>query len=209
MNRDRERNNFINPWASSQTAMSGGGGGGGGGNSNFDGSNFNNNGFGTGGGFGASNQFGNNGLGLGFNNPNSLMSNTGLGSGLNSSFGNNSNMNSNSDFDNNMGANNGPVFGMNSLGGNNLGNNLANNMGNNGSSDEPKETTQVTIPKDVSLSKYYIRKIRVFMIYYFHIFEFSWPVQLLERLALVFDEFAWNQMPSLRSMNRLKDQPIE
>lgn len=142
MNRDRERNNFINPWASSQTAL-----GGGGGNNNFDGSSFNNNGFGTSGGFGASNQFGNNGLGLGFNNPNSLMSNNSLGSGLNSSFGNNSSMNSNTGFDNNMGANNGPIFGMNSLGGNNL----ANNMGNNGQSgDEPKETTQVTIPKDVS-----------------------------------------------------------
>lgn len=51
-----------------------------------------------------------------------------------------------------MGANNGPVFGLNNhLGGNNLGNNLANNMGNNGQNDEAKETTQVTIPKDVSV----------------------------------------------------------
>lgn len=125
--------------------------GGGGSNSSFNGSNYNNNGFGASGGFGASSQFGNNGLGLGFNNPNSLMNDTGLGNALNGSFGNNSNMSSNSGFDNNMGANNGPAFGMNSLGGNNLGNNLPNNMGNNGQSgDEPKETTQVTIPKDVS-----------------------------------------------------------
>lgn len=59
--------------------------------------------------------------------------------------------NNNNAFDNSMGGNNGPVFGLNSnLGGGNLGNNMPNNIGNNGQDDEGRETTQVTIPKDVS-----------------------------------------------------------
>lgn len=132
VNRDRgDRNSFISPWASSQAPM---------GNNNFDGPNFN--------------QFGNNGLGGmgGFNNFNSPNSNdtNSLMNGFNG-IGNSPNMGNNNAFDNSLGGNNGPVFGMNNnLGGNNnLGNNLPNN---NGQSDEGRETTQVTIPKDVSYS---------------------------------------------------------
>ncbi|XP_055320981.1 heterogeneous nuclear ribonucleoprotein K homolog isoform X2 [Sitodiplosis mosellana] len=126
--RDRERNNFINPWASSPSM----------GNSSFDGPNFN--------------QFGNNGGMGGFNNFNNP--NTGSPSSLMNGFngiGNNPNMgNNNNAFDNNMG-NNGPVFGLNSsLGGGNMGNNMPNNIGNNGQNDEGRETTQVTIPKDLA-----------------------------------------------------------
>lgn len=110
------------------------------GNSSFDGPNFN--------------QFGNNGLGMGFNNfnnPNNTSNASSMLNGFNG-LGNNPNMGSNSAFDNSLGGNNGPVFGMSSnLGGNNsMGNNLSNNMGNNGQNDEGRETTQVTIPKDVS-----------------------------------------------------------
>lgn len=128
--RDRDRNNFISPWAN-QTPI---------GNSNFDGSNFN--------------QFGNNGLGMGFNNfsnPNNTSNANSMLNGFNG-LGNSPNMGNNSAFDNNLGGNNGPVFGMNNnLAGNNaMGNNLPNNMGNNGQNEEGRETTQVTIPKDVS-----------------------------------------------------------
>lgn len=128
--RDRDRNSFINPWASNQTPM---------GSSSFDGPNFN--------------QFGNNGLGMGFNSfnsPNNANSPNSLMNGFNG-IGNNPNMGGNSGFDNSLGGNNGPVFGMNNSlsGNNNLGNNLPNNLGNNGQNDEGRETTQVTIPKDV------------------------------------------------------------
>lgn len=62
-------------------------------------------------------------------------------------------MGGNSGFDNSLGGSNGPVFGMNnSLSGNNsMGNNMQNNIGNNGQNDEGRETTQVTIPKDVCI----------------------------------------------------------
>lgn len=133
--RDRDRNSFINPWASNQTQPMG--------NSSFDGPNFN--------------QFGNNGLGMGgfnsFNSPNNANSPNSLMNGFNG-IGNNPNMGGNSGFDNSLGGNNGPVFGMNNSlsGNNNLGNNLPNNIGNNGQNDEGRETTQVTIPKDVGVS---------------------------------------------------------
>lgn len=76
--------------------------------------------------------------------------------GLNNGFGSNPSLSSNTGFDNNLG-NNAAVFGLGSNlgGGNNLGNNLGNNMGNNNQSNEPKETTQVTIPKDVSTIIYW------------------------------------------------------
>lgn len=97
--RDRERNNFISPWASSnQSSM---------GNSSFDGPNFN--------------QFGNNSLGsgMGFNNFNSPNNGGGGANSLLNGFnglGNNPNMGNNNSFDS-LSGNNGPVFGMN----NNLG----------------------------------------------------------------------------------------
>lgn len=97
--RDRERNNFISPWASSnQSSM---------GNSSFDGPNFN--------------QFGNSSLGsgMGFNNFNSPNNGGGGANSLLNGFnglGNNPNMGNNNSFDS-LSGNNGPVFGMN----NNLG----------------------------------------------------------------------------------------
>lgn len=132
--RDRDRNSFISPWASSQAPL---------GSSNFDGPNFN--------------QFGNNGLGMGgfnsFNSPNNANSSNNMMNGFNG-IGNNPNMGGNSGFDNSLGGNNGPVFGMNNnlSGNNNMGNNLPNNIGNNGQNDEGRETTQVTIPKDVGFT---------------------------------------------------------
>lgn len=131
-NRDRDRNSFINPWASSQTSMSG---------SSFDGPSFN--------------QFGNNGLGMGFNsfnNPNNSSSANSLMNGYNG-LGNSPNMGSSGAYDNSLVGNNGSGFGMNNSlsGNNNLGSNLPSNIGNNGSSDEGRETTQVTIPKDVCI----------------------------------------------------------
>lgn len=86
---------------------------------------------------------------MGYNSLNSPNNGGSANSLLNgfSGFGNNPNLGSNNSFDNSLGGNNGPVFGMNnSLGGNN---NLPNSMGNNGQNDEGRETTQVTIPKDV------------------------------------------------------------
>lgn len=67
--------------------------------------------------------------------------------------GNSPNLGGNNAFDSSLGGNNGPVFGLNNnlSGNNNLGNNLPNN---NGQNDEGRETTQVTIPKDVSSSFY-------------------------------------------------------
>lgn len=107
------------------------------------------------------NQFGNNALGMynnNFNNPSNSSNANPLMNGF-SGLGNNQNLGSNGAFDNNLGGNSGPVFGLNSnlSGSNNLPNNLSNNMGNNGQNDEGRETTQVTIPKDVSVSKLTIR----------------------------------------------------
>lgn len=67
--RDRDRNSFISPWASSPM-----------GGNNFDSSNFGGGGNGFNSNFGGSSQFGNsNSLGgLGFNSANSLMSNNGM-----------------------------------------------------------------------------------------------------------------------------------
>ncbi|XP_031616486.1 poly(rC)-binding protein 2 [Contarinia nasturtii] len=122
--RDRDRNSFINPWASNQQPLGG---------NNFDGPNFS--------------QFGNNGLGgMGynnFNNPNNTSNTNSLMNGFNG-LGNNPNLGNNSAFDNSMGGN------MGMGGNNNLGNNMPNNLGNNGQNDESRETTQVTIPKDLA-----------------------------------------------------------
>lgn len=91
---------------------------------------------------------------------------------MNNGFGNNPNLSNNSGFDNNL-SNNAAVFGLsNSLGGgNNLGNNFGNNMGNNNQSDEAKETTQVTIPKDVS--EYELNLFGSFFHKYIRIFSHS------------------------------------
>lgn len=119
-------------------------------------------GFGGGNNFGGANlpnqnQFGNNGLGNGMgyggnNNPlNSLAGNNGTGSlaqlgggqlGGNNSYGGLGQ--GNNSYGNNLGGgnnSNGPIYGMNNNGGS-----------NNGPNDEGKETTQVTIPKDVRIS---------------------------------------------------------
>lgn len=203
---DRERSSFINPWASNQTPASSFGGAQSGYNSNG----FNGN-------FGGNNQFGNNGLGLGnFGNQNPNLGNSlgnGIGSNINNGFGNNPNAVNNNGFDNNMNSgNNGPVFGLNNLGGNN---NLGSNNSSNGQNDEGRETTQVTIPKDVCckfaltcLYRLKIRKYRMLKIVNFDFLFDSWLVQSSVRLELAFAEFAWNRMHSLQSMNQHKDQVI-
>lgn len=154
--RSRERD-FIDPWAPNQGPVGGqlnsfgvpsltGNNAGGFGGNNFGGANLPN-----------QNQFGgNNGLGNGMgyggnNNPNlnSLTGNNGAGSlsqlgggqlGGNSSYGQGLGQGNNS-YGNSIGGGsnaNGPIYGMNNNGGS-----------NNGPNDEGKETTQVTIPKDV------------------------------------------------------------
>lgn len=156
LNRDRD---FIDPWASNSgpaggalnnfgvPSLTGSNAGGFGGNS-FGGSNLPN-----------QNQFGNNGLGNGMgyggnSNPNmsSLTGNNGGGSlaqlgggqlGGNNSYGQGLGQGNNS-FGNSLGGGNsasGPIYGMNNNGG-----------ANSGPNDEGKETTQVTIPKDVCIS---------------------------------------------------------
>lgn len=195
---DRDRNSFINPWASNQPMSS----------SNFGGQGFNSNGFNSS--FG-SNQFGNNSLGLGGfggnQNPNSLVGNSlnnGLGN-VNSGFGNNPNTGNNG-FDNNMGGGNNSVFGLNSnLGGSN---NLGNNGGSNAQNDEGRETTQVTIPKDVCILYKEVKPNEGQFANSVFRFIFSWLERLSAKLEPAFVESVWNQTLSSPSMNQHKDQPI-
>lgn len=149
LNLCRDRSDFIDPWAPNQGPISGPNFGAnlGGNMSNFggggSGANFNSlpnapNQFGGSG-------FGGNGMPFGMNgNPNNLPNSSG-------------NMNLNGNMSNGFGSGNGGGSG-NGLGGGNFGGNpnmpvysTNNNIGGgNGPNDEPKETTQVTIPKDVS-----------------------------------------------------------
>lgn len=146
--RDRD---FIDPWAPNQGPLGGSlnsfgaplsGNGGAFGGNNFGGG-------GGGGNLPNQNQFGNNG----FNNPNlnGLSGNNGAGNlpqlgGVGQSGGSLDFGQGNNSYGNNLGGGNnanGPIFGLN------------NNSGsNNGPNSDGKETTQVTIPKDVSFHSF-------------------------------------------------------
>lgn len=95
-----------------------------------------------------------------------------------------------------MGGNMGPNNGGGNFGGN-----------NSGSGGDDKNTTQVTIPKDVSsgrvfvLTKLLAKLLKILK-------QFSWLELSLEKPVDESDASVWNQMLSLQSMNLFQDPQI-